>query len=306
MRFDLTILGSNSATPMHGRHPSAQVVCVHGHSYLIDCGEGTQMRMIKFRIKRNKLNHIFISHLHGDHCYGIFGLLGSFALGGRTEPLHVYAPAGLQEMFEVVHRHSGGGQPVPFPLHFHTVEWRAESFLIHEDAHVTVHSIPLTHGLPCTGFLFKEKEQPLRFQDGVVENLQLDYKQLAAVRKGADYVREDGSLIANADLTLPPHPPRSYAYCSDTTYNEKIIPYIYGVDLLYHEATYLHIDVARAVQYNHSTAQQAGTIATKAAAKRLVVGHFSSRYEEIQPILEDAQITYPNAELAVEGTVFEV
>ena len=264
------------------------------------------MRMLKFRIKRSKLNHIFISHLHGDHCYGIFGLLGSFALGGRTEPLHVYAPAGLQEMFEVVHRHSGGGEAVPFPLHFHTIEWRTESFLIHEDAHVTVHSIPLTHGLPCTGFLFKEKEQPLRFQDGVVENLQLDYKQLAAVRKGADYVREDGSLIANADLTMPPRPPRRYAYCSDTTYNEKIIPYIYGVDLLYHEATYLHIDVERAVQYNHSTAQQAGTIATKAAAKRLVVGHFSSRYEEIQPILEDAQITYPNAELAVEGTVFEV
>ena len=233
--FDLTLLGVNAATPAFDRHPSAQVLCIQEHYFLIDCGEGTQMQMLKYGVKRNKINHIFISHLHGDHIFGLVGLLTSYGLNGRLAPLDIFSPAGLQEMIDVQVRYAGGG--LPYPVRFHEVNC-SESAIVFENDQLTVRSIPLEHRVPTSGYLFKEKWRPRNMRPEKIQAYQIHFSEIPGIKAGADFTLPDGTVIPNAELTFDPPTPRSFAYCSDTRYTETIIPIIKGVDLLYHESTF--------------------------------------------------------------------
>ena len=274
MTFSLTILGSSSATPAYGRHPTAQLLNVQEQLFLIDCGEGTQMRLLNHKIKRNKIQHIFISHLHGDHCYGLFGLLGTFSLYGRTEPMHIFAPKGLQEMFETVLKHSAEGKPASFPIYFHDTDTEKHQLIFENDV-LTVHSIPLQHRIACAGFLFREKPLPRNIRIEQISKYAIHYTEIKAIKNGTDFFYQpENRWIKNEDLTDDPAAPRSYAFCSDTRYKPDIIPIIQGVDLLYHEATFLKDSTVRAEETCHSTTHQAAEIAKAAQVKRLIIGHF--------------------------------
>lgn len=303
MRFHVTILGSNSAIPAHGRHPSAQVLNVREHHFLIDCGEGTQMRMDDFKIRKSRIDRIFISHLHGDHTYGLIGLLLTFNLHQRTTPLHVYSPSGLEEIirFQLDRTDSA----LNYPLHFHVTK-PDKSELIWENKDVEVYTLPLKHGIPCNGYLFREKPTLRRIRREAIEQWNIPTDQIADIKAGADFVTEAGETIANTELTHDPLPLRSYAYCSDTMYHEPLVPLLQGVDMLYHEATYTHSELGHAQRNYHSTALQAATIAEKAGVKSLLIGHFSSRYGDLDPLLWEARSLFENTHLAVEGKVFFV
>jgi ribonuclease Z len=305
MRFDITILGSNSALPTGGRFPTAQFLTVHNESFLVDCGEGTQMRIEALNLRKSRVRAIFISHLHGDHFFGLFGVLASYALGGRTEPLHIYAPQGMQDIITTIYKYSGlTGSP--YPLHIHEIEDAKVSQIIYEDSLVSVQTIPLQHRIPTCGFLFCEKPQPLRFIKEKAEEYNIPVTQITDIKKGSDFVTPDGQIIPNNKLTMQPSPPRSYAFCSDTQYHEAIIPLIQGVDLLYHEATFLHLDKKRADETGHSTAIEAATIAKKASVGRLLIGHFSNRYQNLAPLLAEARSIFEHTDLATEGLCFEI
>lgn len=295
MNFELKILGSNAATPAHGRHLSAQVLTIGADVFLIDCGEGTQFQMLKFQIKRNKINHIFISHLHGDHIFGLIGLLMSYDLNGRTNPLHIYSPAGLQAIIDI----QFSDQP-KFPLHFHVTD-PSVSRMLFENNRVEVTSIPLVHRVPCHGFLFAEKPYKANMLKDKIEAYQIPYQAISAIKDGADYTLEDGTVIPNDELTQAPATPRKFAYCSDTMYSEAILPIIKGVDILYHEATFMQDLLPKAQNTMHSTAQQAASIAKQAKVKQLILGHFSSRYDDLNPLLEEAKAVFESTTLVVEG-----
>ncbi|MEY4926374.1 MAG: hypothetical protein RI894_810 [Bacteroidota bacterium] len=306
MTFALTILGSSSATPTQDRHPTAQLLNVQEQLFLIDCGEGTQMRLLNYKIKRSKLQHIFISHLHGDHCYGLFGLLGTLSLHGRTEPMHIFAPEGLQEMFEVVLKHSAEGAPPPFAIHFHTIDPTKNS-LIFENEILTVHTIPMEHRIACTGFLFREKPFIRNIYIEKIAEYAIDYQAIKAIKNGADFFYTlENKWVKNEELTYATLAPRSYAFCSDTRYKPDIIPIIQGVDLLYHEATFLKDSAERAAATCHCTTHQAAEIAKAAKVKRLIIGHFSSRYSNLETHQNEARELFAESYLATEGTVFEV
>lgn len=298
MRFDLTILGCNSAIPAAGRHPSAQVLTVQNQSYLIDCGEGTQMRMMDFKINKNKINQIFISHLHGDHYLGIIGLLNSLNLSGRTESMTIFSPFGLEEIVDA-HRKYGDGN-IRYPVNFVVVDTTAYN-QIFENEDLEVFSIPLQHRIPTTGYLFKEKKHPLNIISEKIEEYQISIEQIKSIKRGEDLLLDNGKIVPNKELVKEKHKRRSYAYCSDTIYDESIVGYLQNVDLLYHEATYGEDCKELAVDHMHTTAKEAAQIAKKANADKLIIGHFSSRYREIDILLTEAQSIFPNSIAAKEG-----
>ncbi len=298
MKFELLILGSNSAIPSNNRHPSAQILNIQEHHFLIDCGEGTQMRMNENRVRRNKIKQIFISHLHGDHYFGLIGLLTSFALNQRKTPIDIFSPPGLEEIIRVQMKHMGGG--FSYPLTFH--ELSTDSFSkIFENPVLEVFSFPLVHRIPTVGYLFKEKPRPRSIRSEKIGEYSIHYSDIPGIKSGADFRLENGEVISNEELTTAPKSPKSYAYCSDTLYSEKILKFIKEVDMLYHESTFCMDKLPEAEASKHSTAHQAATIAAKANAGKLIIGHFSSRYRDLTPFGEEAKAIFPNSEVSQEG-----
>jgi len=301
--FTLTILGCSSATPTSERNPTAQLLS-HGEKlFLIDCGEGTQVSLRRLHIHFQRIRHIFISHLHGDHFYGLIGLISSMHLLGRTKPLHIYGPPILKEIIDLQLRASL--TTLLYPLEFHTTQ--AERLeVIFEDEHISVSSFPLLHRIPTTGFLFLEKPYERKMRKDVLELLKIPVHLIPKLRAGEDYIAPDGTVHLNSDITIVPPAPRSYAFCSDTAYFEEIIPVIQGASLLYHETTFMNNREANATEKFHSTTGQAATIAVKAGVKKLLIGHYSARYDDLQPLLEEARAVFPETELTIDGITFEI
>ena len=301
MSFELTILGSSSATPNYNRHPSSQLLNLREHYFLIDCGEGTLMQLLRYRIKYHRISHIFISHLHGDHYFGLIGLLSTFHLQGRTKELHIYGQQELMDVLELQLRLSN--TILRYNLIFHAVRhYSAE--VIMEDEDIQVRSIILNHRIPCTGFLFREKPKPRKLLVHKLQQYNIPFSSYTAIKNGENYTDDFGNEISNKELTENPPDQGSYAYCSDTIYDENIIEDIRSVSLLYHEATFGHDLLDRAVTTYHTTARQAGQIALLAQTKKLLIGHFSARYKELTPLLEEAADVFSKTELALEGKKF--
>lgn len=298
MTFELKILGSASATPTAGRHPTAQVLTVGASNYLIDCGEGTQWQMLEYRVRPHHVRVIFISHLHGDHYFGLFGLLSTMHLQGRTQPLTIVGPPGLDEVLVTQARVSS--MQLGFVMEFIPVDTEAHA-VVYEDELLTVASLPMRHRIPCAGYLFAEKPRRANL---LKEKLPpgLTPAQLARLAQGDDLPADEQQPgLRHADVSAPAPTPRRYAFFSDTLYTPPLADLIQGVDLLYHEATFLEELRERAAQTHHSTAGQAAAIAAAAGARRLLIGHFSSRYKSLGPLLDEARAVYPAAELATEG-----
>ena len=303
MLFRLTILGSSSALPTSERFPTAHLLNVNERFFLIDCGEGTQMQLRKYRTRLGKIHHIFISHLHGDHIFGIFGLLSSFSLLGREEPLHVFGPEGLEEM--VLGHLKFFQNDLGFELYFHRIQCRRPA-LIHEDKNISVTSLPMVHRISTCGFLFREQARERNILREKISEYNIPVKDIVKIKQGADFIMPDGSSIPNSVLTLPPRAPRSYAYCSDTRLNKELIPLLEGVDLLYHEATFAQEDASLAHETFHSTAQQAAELAAGAGVGKLLIGHFSSRYKDISMLEAEAREIFPGTSAVNDGDHFEV
>lgn len=301
MSIRVKILGSNSATPAHRRHHTSQLVNVEGKYYLIDCGEATQLQLKKYKLRAQRINNIFISHLHGDHYLGLMGLLSSMHLMGRNKPLNLYGPRGLQEIITLQLKYSD--TVFNYQVTFHEIDTEKHQ-LIHEDELLTVHSIPLDHRISCSGFLFTEKPKNRRIiREAIPEDFSI--RNIIRLKKGEDVYSEEGKLLfKNEDVTLPPRQTFQYAYCSDTKYNESIIPIIEGADMLYHESTFLEEHMDRASTTYHSTAKEAATIAKKAKVGKLLLGHFSARYKDIEPLQEEAREVFKESYLAIEGEEF--
>ncbi len=300
-RFALTTLGTGAALPARGRFPSAQLLNVHEKLYLIDCGEGTQERMRMAGINFMRVGHVFISHMHGDHYLGLMGLLSSMHLLGRRTAFHVHGPPELREVIDVQLRASGTW--LRFPLEIHIL--RPESGMVAwEDERLEVRLLALRHRIPCTGFVFRERPAQRGLRRDTLHLI--PHFKRNAVKDGEDLALPDGSIHANADLTLDPPQPRSYAYCSDTAYAPELIPHIQGVDLLYHEATFTEMLAARARETMHATAAQAASLARDAGVGRLLLGHFSSRYKTTEPLLIEARAIFPATEAAQDGEEYVV
>lgn len=303
MTFRLKILGSNAAVAAFNRHQTAQILQVNNYYFLIDCGEGTQLRLGKARVKINSIDHIFISHLHGDHYFGLIGLLSTMHLFGRKKDLFLYCPSGLREIIDLQLNHSE--TILNYKIHYLFTNV-AEDNLLFENKELVIEKFLLNHSIFCSGFLFREKPKPRKIQkDTIPEDLTL--ADMAKLKKGEDILDEDGQVKYKNDLlTLAPKHSRSYAYCSDTKYDIGLIPTISGVDLLYHEATFTKEMEERAEKTYHSTAEQAGLIAKNAEVKKLLIGHFSVRYRELDPVLNEAKSTFPESYLAIEGEFIDV
>lgn len=297
-KFELHILGCGSALPTTRHFATSQVLNVRDKLFMIDCGEGCQMQFRRSRLKFSRLNHIFISHLHGDHCFGLLGLISSFGLLGRTADLHIYSPAGLEELLQPMLKFFCDN--LPYKVFFHTFETKRPT-LIYEDRSLTVTTIPLKHRIACCGFLFAEQPTLNHIIRDMVDFYEIPLYELNRIKSGEDYVTADGTVVPNARLTIPADPPRKYAYCSDTIYRESVIEQIKEVNLLFHEATFAQKEQARARETFHTTAAQAATIAKKANVKQLVIGHFSARYEDESVLLEEAQMVFPETILAREN-----
>lgn len=297
----LTILGNNSAIPAHGRNPTAQVLQTNDENYLIDCGEGTQNQLNKYKIKRSKINNIFISHLHGDHYFGLIGLLTSMGLLGRTNDLHVYAPPMLQQIIQL---HLDAANTIlPYTLFFHILKEEGE---IANDKKLSVSAFKVNHRIDCFGFLFKEKKNLKRILPEKVKMYEIPEAFYGELQKGKDYITKRGTIVSNDDVTIPAPPARSYAYCADTIYDETIAEKIKGADLVYHETTYLKDLEERAAARYHCTTTQAGNIAKLAGAKKLLIGHFSSKYENLDQFLIETKEIFENTEIALEGACFKI
>ena len=303
MSAKLFILGSGSALPTKSNFPTSQIFELRDKQYMIDCGEGTQIRMRQMGLKINRLGHIFISHLHGDHCFGLIGLISSFGMLNRTAELYVHGPIGITKLFET--QLAFFCENLPFEVIFEEFDTRKHN-LIFEDRSVAVYSVPLKHRVPCSGFLFNEKARDRHINRAMIDFYQVPVAQLNLIKRGADYVTPDGDVILNERLTTAPDKTVSYAYCSDTAYHEKIIPLIQGVDLLYHEATFAESEKVRAKTTMHSTAIQAATIARKAQVRKLLIGHFSARYPDQQLLLDEAKSVYSNTLLAQDMCTYEL
>jgi ribonuclease Z len=298
MEFSFTPLGISAAQPAYGRGLAAHVFRAEPELYLIDCGEGTQFQLNKYGIKRHRIGHIFISHLHGDHFFGLIGLLTSMGMNDRREPLTVHAPPGLEQLIRF--QLEVTGTDLSYPLSFH--ELRTDGLhRILETRRLEVFSFPLHHRTPTAGFLFREKPVPRNIRPEVIDQYTLDFEQIREIKAGADLELPDGRLVSNRELTLPPYRQRSLAYCSDTAYFEEMIPHMRGVDLLYHESTFREEDAELAAQTFHSTARQAAQIAQQAGVGQLLLGHFSARYPDARVLLEEARAVFPAAQLAEEG-----
>lgn len=302
MSFSITILGCSSAIPTAERNSSGQIINYHDKLYLIDCGEGTQIQLRRYLNRIQRLHAIFISHLHGDHFFGLVGLISSLHLLGRTKELHVYGPQGLEEIILI--QLSYTRTELAYNLLFHVTNPEISEMIYDNELQVT--TIPLEHRIPTHGFLFKEKAGLRKIKQEVVLSEEIPYTAYDSIKKGADYVMPDGTIISNVSLTIAPPQPRSYAYCSDTRYTEAIIPIIKGVDILYHEATFLK-DLAEQAQLKfHSTAEQAAHIAQLAGVKKLLIGHYSARYDDTQPLLDEAKSIFDETELAYDGLTLSI
>ncbi len=301
--FELLILGSSSASPTSSRNVSAQLLNIAERYFLIDCGEATQIQLRRFKAKFQAIDHIFISHLHGDHFFGLPGLLSSMHLLGRQQALNIYAPPGLKELIDKLNKLSE--TQLNFPVQWHETA-KGISKMLFEDEKVEVYSFPLQHRIVCNGFLFREKKQARKIDKYKLEKNKVSTADIQLLRKGLDVLNADGELIRNSEVTLDPLPPRAFAYCSDTIYNEEVCSYIQGVDLLYHESTFLEDQAARAAKTFHSTAKQAADIALKAGAKQLLLGHFSARYRVLDDFYTEAATVFPNCLLASDGKLIKI
>ena len=297
-KFELHILGCGSALPTTRHFATSQVVNLRDKLFMIDCGEGTQMQLRKSRLKFSRLNHIFISHLHGDHCFGLMGLISTFGLLGRTAELHIHSPKGLEELLTPMLNFFC--HTLAYKVIFHEFDTRQTS-VVYEDRSMTVTTIPLQHRIPCCGFLFAEKARPNHIIRDMVDFYKVPVYELNRIKNGSDYVTPEGEVIANTRLTRPSDPPRKYAYCSDTIFRTEIVEQLSGVDLLFHEATFAESELARAKETYHTTAAQAARIALEAGVRQLVIGHFSARYEDESILLKEASAVFPNTILAKEN-----
>jgi ribonuclease Z len=298
----LTILGCYAATPRTFTNPTSQILDIKNRLFLIDCGEGTQVQLRKNKIRFSKINHIFISHLHGDHFFGLVGLVSTFTLLNRTTDLHIYGPKGIKEIIKLQLRLSNSW--TNYGLFFHELE-SLESEIIFEDEKVLVKTIPLKHRVYTNGFLFQEKNGDRKLNLDAVQNYEIESCYYQKIKNGKDITLEDGRIIENDKLTFDPIAAKNYAFCSDTVYNEAMLPIIENVDVLYHESTFLQSEEKLAKKTLHSTAKEAATIALKANAKQLVLGHYSTRYESIELFKEEAETIFPEVLLADDGKSFE-
>ncbi len=303
MKFELTILGSSSATPIFERNPTSQLLNINEKYYLIDCGEGTQQQLMRFGLKAQRIDYIFISHLHGDHYLGLVGLLSSMHLNGRSKPIKVFGPPELKEILDMQFKFSMTA--LRFPLEFYPTQ-AVKSDLIFENTDVKVETIILNHRIPCTGFKFTLKRRLPKIRMDKVAELAIPVEHRQLIKKGFPYTDKDGNIHQAEELTSPADEPRSYAYCSDTLCDWTFIDQIRGVNLLYHESTFRHDMLARAEETYHTTAMQAGEIAKRAEVKQLLIGHFSARYRDLNPLLEEARLKFENVALALEGKTFEI
>lgn len=301
--FNVRILGCGSALPTLRHYASSQIVEVRGKAFMVDCGEGTQIQIRKARVHFNKVIAVFISHLHGDHCFGLIGLISTFGMLGRTAPLHIYAPKEFEEILKMQMDFFCRG--LEYEVFFHSVD-TTKADVVYEDKSIIIKSIPLDHRINCCGYMFSEKPTLPHIRRDMIDFYNIPECFRNNIKNGADWVTSDGSVVPNSRLTSPSAPPRSYVYCSDTKYMPALYKLLVGVDLLYHEATYANDNADRADLYYHSTACQAATVALKAQAKKLVLGHFSARYEDEKMILEEARSIFPNTYLANEMEVFDV
>ena len=300
--MEVTILGCHSATPRSNARPSAQLLEMRGHLFLIDCGEATQVALRNANAKFARIKHIFISHLHGDHFYGLFGLISTFQLLGREAEMHIYGSKGIKEA--VLRILKLGGAYTPFPLYFHELSGK-ESELLYEDDKVLVRTIPLQHRVYTNGFFFQEKEGERRLNmDAIQQYPEIEVCDYQNIKNGKDVVLNSGEVIANELLTFPPQRPQSYAYCSDTLYFEGLAADIQGARVVYHESTFLKNNEELATKTMHATAYQAGLAAKNAGAEALILGHYSSRYADVNLFKAEAQEIFPNVYLAEDGKKF--
>ena len=299
----LTILGCYSATPRIEAHTTAQILETRGHVFLIDCGEGTQMELRKNKIKFNQIKHIFISHLHGDHCFGLIGLISTFRLLNRETTLHIYGPKGLKEL--ILFQLKLSNSWINFELIFHEIE-SSKSELIYEDDKLEVRTIPLDHRVYTNGYLFKEKPFDRKLDIDAAQANNIDVAYYRKLKQGEDVLNNDGILISNSAVTSKGLVPKCYAFCSDTAYKEDIIPLINEVDVLYHESTFLEVHAKLCSKTKHSTAKQAATIAKKAKVGTLILGHYSSRYSDLEEFRTEALAIFKAVELARDGKTFQI
>ncbi len=301
--FSVTILGSNSALPTSERYPTAQVLNASERFFLIDCGEGTQMQLRKYKINFMRINHIFISHLHGDHCFGLIGLISTMGLLGRTNELSIFSVPGLEALLQPQIDFFCAG--LPFSINFIELD-HTKAQIIFSDKSIEVESIPLHHRVPTCGFLFREKAGELKLKKTFVFEYNPSIKEMIAIKKGGDFVTKNGEVLANDAITEMPTKQRSYAFCSDTKYVPSNSMQLNNIDVLYHEATFMHDKKHLAEKTHHSTAQQAATLAKDSNVRALYIGHFSSRYKSLTPLLDEAKNVFSNTQLAIEGTVIEI
>lgn len=299
--FGVTILGNNSAIPAYDRHPTAQVVTLDEQLFLIDCGEGTQMQITRYKIRRSKIHHVFISHLHGDHYFGLIGLITSMGLLGRETELHIYAPPGLEEIIDL--QFTVAATKIPFPIQFHTLD---KEGIIADYPKFQVECFHTEHRIPCWGFIIREKKKPRKIDKEKVLKFNIPATYYDRLQDGEDYESGPNEIVKNEILTKASSPSRSYAYCADTRYNEKIAQKVKEVNLVYHEATYLKDQAERAAARFHSTSIEAAQMALEARVQRLLLGHFSSKYESLDEFATEAREFFPNTDLAIEGVSYRI
>ncbi len=298
----VTILGNNSALPAFGRHPSAQAVTVYGELLLIDCGEGTQIQMQRYGLRWRSMHHIFISHLHGDHYFGLPGLINSMSLLGRTAPLHLYAPAELKPILDSIL--AVADSVLSYPFYFHPLPDGIAQLV--DDTSFSVTCFPVEHRIRCHGFLIERKTRGRKLLPQKCNEYEIPAAYYEYLKRGQDYEKKDGTIVKNEWVTEDGPSVKRYAYCADTVFTESFLPVIKGADTIYHECTYLEKDADKALARHHSTAGQAAQIAKMANAKQLILGHFSSKYKELEPFFEEASAIFPNVFVSIEGTSYEI
>ena len=301
--FEVHVLGCGSALPTMKHFPSSQVLSLRGKNFMIDCGEGAQLQLRRSKLRFNNLGHIFISHLHGDHCFGLIGLISTFDLLGRNADLHIFSPSGLEELLRPQMNFFCKG--IAFKVIFHTFSTK-QSALIFEDRSVQVTTVPLKHRMPCCGFLFQEKANLPHIRRDMIDYLQIPLYAINSIKSGEGWTTAEGEFYPHEKLVIPADPARSYAYLSDTAFVPRNAKLVKGVDLLFHEATFAETEALRAKQTLHSTATQAAEFAKMAQAKKLMIGHYSSRYDDDTLLLREAQSVFPNTILAKENLKVDI
>jgi ribonuclease Z len=299
--FAVTILGNNSAVPAFDRHPTSQVVTLDGTNYLVDCGEGTQIQLINYKIRRSKISHIFISHLHGDHYFGLIGLINTLSLLSHQQEMHLFGPSPLKEIIDL--QLKVADTQLCFPLHIHHI---TEAATLVDNEKLTVKCFRTNHRIECYGFSFIQKKQLRKLNPEKAKEFDIPSSFYERLTQGEDYTRKDGTIVKNGLVTDAGTPGKRYAFCADTKYDESLIPHIQGFDLIYHETTYLDNLRERAEARFHSTSKQAAQIAKMAGVQKLLIGHFSSKYDTLEAFEQEAREVFPNTELALEGVAYTI